>query len=61
MKRQVIKAIDLMIGHSAYTQQVQFIRWCQQAATTPGHDLEDPKLQMIRKYQRNARRKVETW
>lgn len=58
MKHQVIKAIDQVIGHTAYTQQVRFIQWCNEAATTPGHELEDYKLQLIRKYKLKARRKV---
>ena len=61
MKDQVIKAIDQVIGHSTYTQQVRFIQWCKDAATTPGHELEDPKLRMIRKYKLTARRKVTAW
>jgi len=37
--------------YDEYSRHLDFINRCRDAALTPGHDLEDPKLRIIRSYQ----------
>lgn len=46
--------------YSQYRRTYEFIHWCRDSALMPGHQLEDPKLRMIRQYKQHAKKKNAT-